>query len=88
MKKYNAFLKFHTRWLSAKLWLSQHKLKCSIISTQTRIILILENMMICILYVFILFCDRTNYWIGHTGYWIKRVSYKILKPIYGNQHNC
>jgi len=79
MKTYTNFLKFNSKWLSAKLWISQHKLKYSIIFTTTRIILIIENTMICFSYVFVSFCERINYWIDYIGYWISRASYRKLK---------
>jgi hypothetical protein len=72
-------MKFNTKRLSAKLRIIQHKLKYSLLSTTTRIILIIKNVMISYPYAFISFCNRANYWIDYTAYGISRASYTILK---------
>jgi hypothetical protein len=78
MKIYKNFLMFNVKWLYAKLYMDKFRLKF-LINITTRIIFIIENVMIWFLYVFISFCERTNYWINLTSYRISRVSYRILK---------
>ncbi len=77
--KYKNFLKYHNISLPEKLWISQHKLKYSIISITTRLTLTIENLMIYFVYSFIPFWDQTNYWMDHISYKISRASYRILK---------